>query len=207
MVSGGGVPEPPAARIEPCTDVRPYFHAEVTGAADALGMPPDSVAAAYLSEMLTGLSRHGDERRLNTPLADLLVWAMAAGDTERPQRFRHLGDVSLLISGFFPDSFERRGLTYRYVESMGRGAYVAADAAVESRIGRREGSVFGLLAEGFAAHVRVLDEVRERTSLQTRGGILALYERWQGSRSPRLGARLARLGLLPRARRGGEALH
>lgn len=199
--------EAPPPHVAPCRDVRPFFHEQVNQAADALGIDIASVAGHYLTALLSDLAVTRDGPRVTTPLADLMTWAMESGDAERPQRLRHLGDVSLMICGFFPDSFERRGISYRYVESMGRGAYVAVDAALEARCGPGDGSVFGLLAGAFDVHVRVLDEVRERTTLRTRGDVAALYERWLRSRSPSIGGRLAELGLQPSLPEPGGQLH
>ena len=185
-----------------------YFHTEVAAAADTLGIDPGTVALPYLAAMLRDLAVDDPQghARVTTPLVDLLADALRADRSQRPHRLRHLGDAALFICGFFPESFPRRGLSYAYVSSMGRGAYGAAEAAIVARLGTGT-RVFGLLAETFAEHARILDEVAERTTLRGRVDVAALYARWSRSGSPRIMARLAEMGLPPQLLRARGALH
>jgi hypothetical protein len=112
---------------------------------------------------------------------------------------RDLGDVALFICGFFPDSFDRRGLTRTYVVGMGGRAYLVLGEAERRRSSMSE--VFAELAGRFHDMARVLDEVRERTALRTDGAMLRLYERWQRSGSPALADRLRRRGVHPQRAR------
>lgn len=191
---------PEDSRVRPARDVRPYFHEQVTAAIGELGMRRDPATASYLAELLSEVSVSRRPPNVSTPLVDLFAWATEATGSERSSRLRYLGDVSLFVCGFFPESFGRRGLSYRYVVSMGRSAYGQVSSGIELRAGRREHAVvFHDLASRFHDFVRVLDEVREQTSLQTPGSVAALYESWQRSRSPRIAKRLHRLGLHPTA--------
>lgn len=195
------------ARVQPARDVRPYFHEQVTTAIGELGMRRDPPTASYLAELLSDLSVSRAAPNVSTPLADLLAWAMDAVGSERAHRLRYLGDVSLFVCGFFPESFERRGLSYRYVVSMGRSAYGQVGSVMELRKGREDAAfVFNALAMRFGEFVRVLDEVREQSALRTPDDVPTLCARWHRSRSPRIARRLRRLGLhaIPGPRRPGR---
>jgi hypothetical protein len=117
---------------------------------------------------------------------------------------RELGDVALFICGFFPDSFDRRGLTRTYVVEMGGSAYLVLGQAARSRGARPD--VFVELADRFRDMAAVLDEVRERTTLCTDGAVLKLYERWRDTGSPAIARRLQRRGVHPHPPRalGGD---
>ena len=128
------------------------------------------------------------------PLAFLLKEALEEAGPARLRMLRRLGDTSLFISGFFPDSLARRSslVDVDYYIAMGGRAYdaVARQAA--------ERGLWEELAEKFRLLVDLLNEVSERTLASTDAGLLRLYERWMKSGSDRLATLLARQGLVPR---------
>ena len=136
----------------------------------------------------------------------LLQRAQQASGPERFSRMRELGDVALFICGFFPDSFDRRGLSRGYVVSMGGRAYlVLGRAEVQAtRDQPRRAEVFVELGGRFHDMARVLDEVRERTAMCTESEIVRLYERWMRSGSPALAHRLRRRGVHPQRGRAAR---
>jgi hypothetical protein len=146
---------------------------------------------------------------LSEPLALLLQRALHASGPERFSRMRELADVALFVCGFFPDSFDRRGLSRGYVVSMGGRAYlVLGRAEVEAmRDQRARAEVFSELGGRFQDMARVLDEVRERTAMCTESELVRLYERWSRSGSPALADRLRRQGVHPQRARGQGRLN
>ena len=48
---------------------------------------------------------------------------------------RELGDAAMFVCGFFPDSFERRGLDRGYVVAMGGHAYLVVSQATRRILG------------------------------------------------------------------------
>jgi hypothetical protein len=126
------------------------------------------------------------------PLALRLARAMESGGFEQRQRLRSLGDFSLFMSGFFPDSFRRRSVDVDYYKSMGEYAYGSLSRADDDAFSE----VFGELARKFVGFMDVLAEVSERTST-SRTDILRLYEKWLRTGSPRDGQRLVERGILP----------
>ena len=123
---------------------------------------------------------HGRQRagERGTPA---LVWLYeeAQKATDRGARFdayRHLGDVSLIVSGFFTPYVERErslvGVDY-YVQ-MGTAAYdAAAGLAYRSGFSR----LLAELSVKFGRLVEVLSRMAERTTLPVAHDLRALYER------------------------------
>src|SRR6266481_5379446 len=128
------------------------------------------------------------------PLAFLLKEALEEAGAARVRLLRRLGDTSLFVSGFFPDSLARRSslVDVDYYIAMGGRAYdaVARHAA--------ERSLWEELADKFRLLVDLLNEVSERTLASTDSGLIRLYERWMKTGSERLAAALVRQGVVPR---------
>jgi hypothetical protein len=138
----------------------------------------------YVTKLFTDFATHqglhGRQRpgERGTPA---LVWLYeeAQKASDRGRRFdayRHLGDVSLIVSGFFTPYVERErslvGVDY-YVQ-MGTAAYDAA-AALAHRSGFSK--LLAELAAKFERLVEVLTRMAERTTLPVAYDLRALYER------------------------------
>lgn len=128
------------------------------------------------------------------PLAFLLKEALEEAGPARVRKLRRLGDTSLFISGFFPDSLARRSslVDVDYYIAMGGRAYdaVARHAA--------ESSLWEELSDKFRLLVDILNEVSERTVASSEAGVLRLYERWLKTGSRRLASLLTQKGVVPR---------
>jgi hypothetical protein len=110
-------------------------------------------------------------------------------------RFKHIGDVSLYVGGYFQDSLNRKLVDVDYYIDMGGAAYqhVAARCAEEEILR----AVYEELAAKFAAFVEVFAEVSEKTSPRTEKDLLRLYELWVRTRSERAAKALQEAGILP----------
>lgn len=128
------------------------------------------------------------------PLAFLLKEALDEAGPARVRLLRRLGDTSLFISGFFPDSLARRSslVDVDYYIAMGGRAY---DAVARHALER---SLWEELADKFRLLVDLLNEVSERTLASTDAGLVRLYERWLKTGSDRLAAMLLKQGVVPR---------
>lgn len=187
--------------IERCADLHGFFVEHVTEAMRDLRVETRSETQGYLVRLLSGFAVSGKARDLAEPLATRLQKALQASGSERLNQMRDLGDLALFICGFFPDSFDRRGLSRGYVVAMGGRAYLHVGQGARDR---GHGEVFVELGGRFHDMARVLDEVRERTELYTDGAIVRLYQRWCHSGSPTLFGRLRRRGVnAVRPRRSG----
>jgi hypothetical protein len=129
------------------------------------------------------------------PLALVLARALQSSRRDRSRLLRALGDGALFTSGFFADSVQAGGVSLGYYRDLGGRAYM--------RLAREDGghewsaSVFAELASRFGQFADVLSEVAESSRLGGDRGILALYERWEQTRSRRAAALLARAGITP----------
>ena len=182
-------------------DVQEFFGEHVADAMRDLKIETSAQTQGYLVDLLSGFTVSQRIHSLAVPLAGLLKRATEASGAHRLALLRELGDAALFLCGFFPDSFDRRGVDRTYVVTMGGRAYL-----VVGRHDRDEGraAVFAELSGRFGELAGVLDEVRERTAMCTEGAIVRMYERWLESGSPALARRLRRRGLHPvRMRRRG----
>jgi hypothetical protein len=186
--------------IEPCDDIRSFFEEHLEEAMRELRVETQADTHTYLVELLSGFAVSERIPALSAPLVVLFEQALHAHGPERLQRMKDLGDVALLLNGFFPDSFERRGLTRAYVRDMGGRAYLVVGQAIRAGGQRGRGQVYDELAERFPDLSRVIDEVRERTAMATDGELIALYDRWLDTASPELARRLQRRGVVPQPR-------
>jgi hypothetical protein len=128
------------------------------------------------------------------PLAFLLKDALQEAGPSRVRLLKRLGDTSLFISGFFPDSLARRSslVDVDYYIAMGGRAYDAVARHASER------SLWEELSDKFRLLVDILNEVSERTLASSEAGLIRLYERWLKTGSDRLANALVRQGLVPR---------
>lgn len=136
------------------------------------------------------------------PLALRLVRAMDSGGLEQRARLRNLGDFSLFMSGFFPDSFRRRVVDVDYYVSMGEYAY----GSLSRRDADAFAEVFSELARRFVPYKDVLSDVSEQSGIQSSSDVLRLYEKWLRTGSPRDGQRLIDRGIAPNSSIGRKFL-
>jgi hypothetical protein len=128
------------------------------------------------------------------PLAFLLKEALEEQGPARVQMLRRLGDTSLFVSGFFPDSLSRRSslVDVDYYIAMGGRAYDAV-GSIAARHASRD--LWDELSSRFRLLVDLLNEVSERTLASTDTGVVRLYERWLKTGSDRISGVLAQRGI------------
>lgn len=191
-------------QIETHHSLETYFRELLQEALEAEQVDLDDAGVAYLLHLVAEFSRseglHG-RARPDEPGTPTLTWLLAKaqeGDAgKRFDAYRHLGDVSLVVSGFFTPHIERRrslvGVDY-YVQ-MGTAAYDTAAA-----LARRSGfqPLFAELASKFRHLVEVLTRVAERTTLPVAADAGTLYARlMRNPESRALKQRLIGQGLVP----------
>ncbi len=192
--------------IDSYSDIRVYFHERLHEAFECQRMRASQETEIYLINLLAESSLAQRAETIECPLVTLLERAQSADGVERVQRFRELGDTALMVYGFFSDLIRRRGVDESYVRAMGGTGYASASELIRF-VGRhpRAGSahVYRELAERFDEIGAVVADVREQTSCSERD-VIAIYDKWVKTRSPRLARRLARAGLFPEARPQGN---
>ncbi len=134
------------------------------------------------------------EKLTQEPLALMVKDAIERPEIHEQQAmFRHVGDVSLYIAGYFQDSLSRKLVDVDYYIGMGGTAYQHAAARAEQSLR----GVFQELAERFATFVNVLADVSDKTNPKTEKDLLRLYEVWVTTRSERAARALQEAGILP----------
>ncbi len=182
-------------------DIRDFFRGLLTRAIENQRASVQPFTELYLVNLLHGFLasealyvQADDGSWQQKPLAFLLKEALEEAGPARLRLLRRLGDTSLFISGFFPDSLARRSslVDVDYYIAMGGRAYDAVARHATER------SLWEELAEKFRLLVDLLNEVSERTLASTDAGLVRLYERWLKTGSQRLATALVRQGVVPR---------
>jgi hypothetical protein len=173
-----------------------YFKELVESALARQHVQAGDLTAYYLVNLLCQFvrpdARHSFARDAE-PLAFRLARALETGGSEQRARLRSLGDFSLFMTGFFPDSFRRRTVDVDYYVSMGEYAYGSLSRRDEDAFAE----VFGELARKFVGFTDVLADVSERTGQSSSTDLLRLYEKWMRTGSSRDGQKLIDRGIVP----------
>ena len=173
-----------------------YFKELVESALARQHLQAGDLTEYYLVNLLCQFVRPDAANRFagdGEPLAFRLGQALKTGGSEQRARLRSLGDFSLFMSGFFPDSFNRRSVDVDYYVSMGEYAYGSLSHRDEDAFAE----VFGELARNFVGFMDVLGDVSERTAVTSSSDLLRLYEKWMRTGSARDGQKLLDRGILP----------
>lgn len=129
------------------------------------------------------------------PLALQFSRAIQADATRRIAILKKLGDFSLYISGFFPESLTRQLVDIGYYVRMGEGAYGSLSQLLAHHAAFSE--IYEELARRFVAYVDILSEVSEKSALKSDLDLLRLYETWLKTGSERARQLLSQEGILP----------
>lgn len=174
-----------------------YFKELVDGALARQGLAAQELTAFYVVQLLTSFLQRpaADSEEDDAPLAFRLAQALETGGTRQRASLKHIGDVSLFVSGFFSDSLNRKLVDVDYYASIGGYAYNALSRSDTDTFS----PVFAELGEKFIAFADVLSEVSERTSCASNSNLLRLYEKWLKTGSRRSGQLLVEHGVVPNA--------
>jgi hypothetical protein len=192
-------------RVEPHQSLEGYFEGLLRGAMESEHLVLSEASSAYLVQLVSEYARrdslHGCERSGETG-TPALVWlfdrASRSTPAERFNSFRQLGDVALVVSGFFAGHIEHSLVDVNYYVQMGGTAY--SQACALSRGGIFE-EILGQLARSFRRVVEVMTRVAEQTTLPVARDNGAIYERWERvPESQELHQRLMACGLIPARR-------
>jgi hypothetical protein len=172
-----------------------FFKELVDGALANQRLAANELTAFYVVQLLANFVERpssGDEDD-TAPLALRLGQALETGGMRQRTSLKHIGDLSLFVSGFFSDSLNRKVVDVDYYVSIGGYAYMALSRFETDTFS----PVFAELAEKFVGFVDVLSEVSARTSCASNADILRLYEKWLKTGSPRSGQLLIERGVVP----------
>ena len=132
-------------------------------------------------------------KKTRKTLAELLLTAANSHSRQKIEQLKKLGDSSLYISGFFPDSFQRKIIDVDYYVDMGGVAY---GALAQSSSDEMKAKMYGDFASNFPTFVDVLAFISQESSIQTNGDLLKLYDRYIATGSRLAEERLVEKGLI-----------
>lgn len=184
-----------------------YFREKLQTAQGQMHTNLDEELSFYIVNLLVEyitppqITEDGTENTANImdyPLAILLKHALEAPPRKRYQIFKHLGDTSLYMSGFFQDYFNRKTFDIGYYITMGQTAYyqVSSLAQEVDRDSAKSG-VYKNLSQNFGVCVELLSCVSDVPGLRQNKDILGVYERWHRTHSRRLYQILVEAGITP----------
>lgn len=182
-----------------------YFHDLLRTVAARQHVKLTELGFIYLLNLLTEYSaperimERSEEGKIESPvLAELFQRAAEARlNAEKVALLRRLGDVSLFIAGFFPDSLSRSLVDVAYYMAMGENAYrIVSDLLTRARSESDAEELFRDLAAKFSTLVDLLGEISEETRLTDNLSLLRLYERCLATGSERLQKKLMERGIL-----------
>jgi hypothetical protein len=189
-------------RVKPATfsDLRDYFALELKSVIEKHKLNASESAVLYLASLL---SRHIESERFfcvgpdgklaDTLLTDLYVQYIQAGNEERKIILQRLGDICLMISGYFAESIRRKVVDLGFYFGMGGSAYHSLSNLTDETESKE---TFDELSIKFRSFSNVLGEMSERSGLQSNKDVLRLYERWITTGSDRLRRVLNERGIL-----------
>ncbi|NBX69110.1 MAG: hypothetical protein EBR01_09145 [Proteobacteria bacterium] len=188
-------------RVKPATvtDLQNYFTLELKSVLDKHKVPARDASVIYLASLL---SRHiesekffgvgPDGKLADTLLTDLYAQYLKAQTEEKKIILRRLGDICLMISGYFAESIRGKIVDLGYYFGMGGTAYSnLAHLVIEAE----PKETFDELSAKFESFSNVLGEMSERSGLQSNKDVLRLYERWIVTGSDRLRSLLTDKGI------------
>jgi len=181
--------------------VHDFFRQILSNALENQRRSVEQATELYLANLLGGFVQtesllFRDENGIlhQRSLALLLKDALDAEETAaRARLLRRLGDTSLFVSGMFGECLSRSVVDVDYYIEMGGRAYDALGEVAARRGVER--SLWDELSEKFSQLVEVLNEVAERTLLNSDTGLVRLYEKWMKTGSARVGVMLREQGV------------
>jgi hypothetical protein len=171
-------------------NMREYFREALVTARNKTGVTMSEHAEAYVVHLLCDFARSenawaGTDKGERPTLAVLLSRAREAEPGEAVRIYKHMGDSSLYLTGFFPESVERAAVNVDYYVSMGGSAY-AAVAGLVRPTAATSSALFAELSDRFCELVELLTAIslygeteRPGAGPQNDSRVLELLERYR----------------------------
>lgn len=145
------------------SSMQAYFREALSHALEESRVELTEEAKVYLVHFLNDFSRSeklfaGTDYGEKISIFNLLERATQAEGPEAVQIYRHMGDISLYLLGFFREADVRRPASRSYYLSMGSKGYAQVSALFRCQA-LNSAILFHELSERFADMVRVVEEV------------------------------------------------
>jgi hypothetical protein len=187
----------PVACVESTVTVaRDFFASELRVVLEKRKVDANQDSFEYLVALLTRFmesntffARNADGKLEDNFLVGLYAEYLAGSPEVKRSALRRLGDVCLMVTGYFPDSLNRKLVDVDYYSGMGGAAYWQL---AQWQAGS---NLFKELSVKFRDFSNVLAEMSDRSGLNSNADLLRLYERWIHSGNDRLKEILAEKGI------------
>lgn len=188
-------------RVKPTAvkDVRDFFSDQIQTLLQKHNVSAEQESFEYLVDLMV---RHMESeqffakdeagRPAHNTLAHLYAEYLSGNAEQKRVVLRRLGDICLLVSGFFPDSLNRKLIDVDYYFGMGGTAYQQLSSLQMTKAARK---LYQELSSKFKTYAEVLGELSDRTGVQTNADLLRLYEKWLLTGSDRLRVLLSEHGI------------
>ncbi|HEY1100078.1 MAG TPA: hypothetical protein VGF99_14170 [Myxococcota bacterium] len=171
--------------------MREYFRETLQDALRERGLSLSEVGQVYVVNLLTEFSRSehafsGTDRGDRPVLVELMARAQESAPHEAVRLYKHMGDSSLYLSGFFPSAIERGATSVDYWVSMGGSAYDAVARLVRPTAATSS-ALFAELAERFGELVDLLCAMSlhgDKTRKLDDNAVLGLVDRYRHATHP-----------------------
>jgi hypothetical protein len=189
----------------PSTSMREYFREALGAAMKKTAVHITDEVQAYVVNLLAEFARAenvyaGTDRGERPVLADLLNRAQEAEQAEAVRIYKHMGDSTLYLTGFFTESVERELVSRDYYVSMGGTAY-ASVAGLMRPTAASSSALFAELSDRFPELVDLLCAMSlhgERNAPVADVSVLSLVERYRRTGNREILDALARQGVVLR---------
>lgn len=197
------------------TNMREYFREALSVALRKKGVEVTETAQAYLVHLLAEFGRAdaafaGVERGESPALATWLTRAQEAEPDEALRIYKHMGDSSLYLTGFFADSVQSAPVPKDYYVSMGGQAY-ASVAGLMRPSAATTSALFAELSDRFADLVELLCAMSLHGERSVPSGslpdekLLTLVERYRRTQNPEILETLRAHGVVLRPGLDGDS--
>ena len=163
-------------------DVRRFFKEELRTSLQKQQVWANAQAAEYLTDLLMGymesdkfFARGNDGKLSENVLVDLYAQYVEGSTETQKWVLKRLGDICLLITGFFADSLKRKLVDVDYYLGMGGTAYWQLSNSSSDAFQKQ---TYRELSVKFKPFSGVLGEISERIGITTNSDILRVYEKW-----------------------------
>lgn len=188
----------PKTKPEGLADPRQFFAEELKAVMQKRQLSVQPTSFEYLVDLMLRFlasenffTKGTDGKLENNVLAEMYAQAVQGPPEVQKATLKRLGDVCLMVTGFFPDSLKRKPVDVDYYCGMGGAAYWQLSCSFPT-----EGApMFQELSKRFKTLSDVLCEMSERSGLQSNSDLLRLYERWLYTGSDRLRTLLTEHGI------------
>lgn len=185
-----------------------YFRDQVTEATGELRVKLEPQIEVYLVNLLCDFvdpannpqntAADCEAKLLDQPLVLMLKDALEAPPAKKLRIFKSMGDVSLYVSGYFQDFFNRKAYDINYYITLGSDAYANVATLLRQKHGDQGlASIYHQLSQKFETLVDVVAQVSDSNGTHDNHNTLALYDRWSRLKSDRLRRLLEKRGINP----------